>query len=192
MPAVDIGSGCTVWKSEPSDKTMSNKRVCVCGVTYNVGPLPGGGYQPIACNCKQIPPPSGKITHYATYPVDVVHRDENGNFIRDVNGNFMYMHRKGDRILDDDGKPVIIPSNHEYIYHGKRKDRPYGMPNIEFRGINTGDSRCGRTHFDDLEYMGNEEFDVIFRAVAEEKMRRVTGGQPQGQPHDEHTAIARL
>lgn len=186
MPAVDIGSGCTVWKSEPRDETMG-KRICVCGVEIITGPRPGGGYQPQGCKCVGKPP-GGNITHYATYPVDVIHRDENGNFIRDVNGNFMFMHRKGDRVLDDNGDPVIIPHGCEYIYHGKRKGRPYGIPDIEFRITSPGDSRCGRTHFDDLEYMGEEEFDIIFRAIAEEKMRRVAGGQPL----DQHNVVARL
>lgn len=161
------------------------KRICKCGVTITTGPRPGGGYQPQACNCKPIPPPS-EITHYAVHPEDVPKRDTNGQIIIDANGNYVFLHRKGDYMLDEDGNPII------------RKPHPTGFPKhfsnsaprVKFDGIRDGEiGRCARTHLDDLQYMGEEAFDVVFQAVAEEKMRRVAGGKPRDR-HDD--VVARL
>jgi len=83
------------------------KRTCVCGVMITTGQRPGGGYQPQACRCVGSPP-KGEITHYKVYPEDVYSLDERGIPRVDVNGNFIYLHRKGDYMLDLDGHPIIV------------------------------------------------------------------------------------
>lgn len=96
------------------------KRTCVCGVVITTGPRPGGGYQPQACKCVGKPP-SGEITHYKVYPADVYKLDDRGVPVIDVNGNFIYQHRKGDLMLDPQGRPIII-SKEEHIKQSAPSD----------------------------------------------------------------------
>lgn len=120
----------------------------------------------------------GIVTHYATYPMDVPQRDEHGRLIFDCNGNVLYLHRKGDKVLDDNGQPIIIPAEADYIYHGRRKGFPNGCADdIEFR-IKDKPVTRQKIFVDDITHLSTEEFDIVFRKVAEEKMRRVSGGQP--------------
>jgi hypothetical protein len=122
--------------------------------------------------------PGGSITHYATYPEDVPRPDEHGRVTFDCNGNVIYDHRKGDRVLDDNGQPIIIPSTVDYIYHGRRKGFPNGCGDeIEFR-IKEKPVDEQKILVDAIAYLSPEKFDVVFRKVAEEKMRRVAGGEP--------------
>lgn len=176
MPYLDMGSDGVLYI--PREETMG-KRVCVCGVTIITGQRPGGGYQPQACKCI-AKPPGGEITHYVTYTADVPMRDTNGQIVIDVNGNYVFLHRKGDYMLDENGQPLIRPP------------RDTGFPKqIGKTTAQVGSvvPTCGRTHLDDLEYMGEEAFDVVFQAVAEEKMRRVAGGKPRDHRDD---VVARL
>lgn len=113
--------------------------------------------------------PKGKVTHYVTYPEDVYEHECDGTLRRDVNGNLLVMYRKGTNILDDDGNPIVKLPGAEYFYTGRKSDD---------NGLVVNLPSCGRTHIDNLGYMGDEAFDVVFRAVAEEKMRRTAGGKP--------------
>lgn len=115
---------------------------------------------------------SGKVTHYVTYPNDVYDHNEDGTLKLDANGNLIIRHRKGDKILDDDCNPIVKLPNADYLYVGRKSNRP-GDNGLEIKLPS-----CGRTHIDSLGYMSDEAFDVVFRVVAEEKMRRATGGKP--------------
>lgn len=150
---------------------MSNKRTCVCGVTYNIGPNANGGYSPYSCKCVGSKP-QGKVTHYVTYSKDVPYRSSDGIIQLDANGNILLQHREGDKILDADGNPIVKLPDADYLYTGRKSDRP------DDNGLVVKLPSCGRTHIDNLGYMGDEAFDVVFRAVAEEKMRRTAGGKP--------------
>lgn len=162
---------------------MSNKRTCVCGVSYNIGPNAGGGYSPYSCKCVGSKP-QGKVIHYATYQVDVPVRDTQGHIRYDANGNQLLYHRKGDIILDTNGQPLIIVEAVDTIYTGASRRQS------EVEKVKCSDTlpKCNRTHFDNFEYMGDTEFAVIFEAVAIEKMRRIAGGKPKV----EEMTVARL
>lgn len=112
--------------------------------------------------------PKGKVTHYVVYDVDVIHKDANGNDIRDVNGNLMYKHRKGDKVLDHDGKPIIVPHDVDYVYCGKSPtDRPDDN-GVEF----IVKDKC-MVNINDLGYFTDEALDEVWLKVVEEKRRRV-------------------
>jgi hypothetical protein len=123
-----------------------------------------------------------KSPEYARYMRDVHKLNELGQIQRDVNGNWIFLHRAGDVMLDVNGQPLLVtkPAKESFMN---------ALPKVNFSGIRDGGlSRpCGRQHVGAISEMDHDEFNVVFQEVTAEAKRRLAGGQPLTEDDYEDT-----
>lgn len=145
---VDIGSGCSVYKSE---KVMNGE--------------------------KELEP------DYVRWNTDVHKRDEHGQIMIDTNGNFLFLHRAGDVMLDSKGDPILA---------SRPTNLKNSAPRIVFDGIKDGGlyPPCKLDHLEDPRYMSGKDLSALYEKVSAEVRRRVMGGQPLSYEDNPHTVAS--
>jgi hypothetical protein len=178
---VDIGSGCSVYKSE---RVMNGEKVG--GLTVSRMQLEESG-------CLLVDYSSGspvfkageeeKEPDYVRWNTDVHKRDEHGQIMIDTNGNFLFLHRAGDVMLDSKGDPILA---------SRPTNLKNSAPRIVFDGIKDGGlyPPCKLDHLEDPRYMSGKDLSALYEKVSAEVRRRVMGGQPLSYEDNPHTVAS--
>lgn len=178
---VDIGSGCSVYKSE---KVMNGEKIG--GVTVSSMQQEESGRLLIDFRAGPVEFKAGEKeldADYVRWNTDVHKRDEHGQIMIDTNGNFLFLHRAGDVMLDSKGDPILA---------SRPTSLRSGAPRIVFDGIKDGGlyPACKRDHLEDPRYMSGKDLSALYEKVSAEVRRRVMGGQPLSYEDNPHTVAS--
>lgn len=121
------------------------------------------------------------VIEHACYDQDIYQRDEDGTILTDVNGNALYLHRKGDFMLNALGEPMLKEPTR---YNSS-------APRVLFNGIRDGNwNSCTQQHIGEIRQMDWVEFNRLFEEVNAEAKRRLEGGQPIDIGDDQATVCS--
>lgn len=120
---------------------------------------------------------------YVRWTTNVHKRDEHGQMVTDVNGNFVFLHRAGDVMLDSKGDPILA---------SRPTSLRSGAPRVVFDGIKDGGlyPACKLDHLEDPRYMSCKDLNALYDKVSTEVRRRLTGGQPLSHEDNPHTVAS--
>lgn len=163
---MDIGSGCSVYSSE---RYMNGEKIG--GVT--VGSIQFENAE--------------KSPEYARYLQDIHKVNDLGQIQRDVNGNWIFLHRAGDVMLDVNGDPLLVSRDKP-----KFDVRNHSAPRVVSNGIKDGQQNHDPVAdaISRLEYWTNEEFEDLLDKVQKETRRRLTNGGPLSHRDNPHTVAS--